>query len=843
MVLAPPSEGKKSHGWLALAGAVALVAAMAGRAAALEVQCGADDGDAFGWSVATGGDYDGDGVPDIAVGAPCAWVGTSEKSGRVKVFSGATGAVLASLPGVQDGERYGAALDFIPDLDGDGRDELAIGAPAFDVPKETSGVRLDAGRLEVRSMTHGVLWETRGANDFAGLGETVSALADLNGDGKADIAVGASEALVDGSRDGVAYVLSGADGSVLGQNDGLNHFENWGSLVGYAGDVDGDGIPDWFASANGVSLPAEDFVARAAGVTTTTASTTTTTSTTTTLVDRAGRLSIISGKPPFDVIVALRGDETRQRFGRSAVATTDGNGDGKSDLWIGSPGAKVGNTLEAGAIDLYTGDGTKIRRIVEPTPQQFAGFGTSLVAPGSLDGGPGSDVVVGAPDAKVQTRVAAGRVEAFNASNGAQLWSQSGSLPNSQFGQSLGSGIDFDADGVPDIIAGSPGATPDGRRGAGAAYVLSGANGSVLASFAGRRGRESRIYVSGPNLDREVVIRSFDPFGHRREAEIRAFRGYPTTKLSMALLDQSDRAGAANSLLAVGAGSGGGSSNVVVYRAQRRRRQVSQFPAFPTVPPGPMVYSGSVNVAGGNFSAANAGDEIAVAPADNVTGTIDIAVHRRQFVDPNGMISWQKIVEFAAFKPADTIEGNLVNAVGVNIAGGNVQKESDPNGQQDEVIAAPAAGLPAVRVFSGTGTQVAQWQAYPLQGSLGPNSGVLLAVADLNGDGQREIITCPASGQIWIQAWDGKGKHFTPNGLGNAVSFFLTGHADAIAAADVDFDGADEILISTGPGSAGQVLAFEADGSPVKGWQGFAPYGPLAQAKLGLVGTNSFWRP
>ncbi|MFN2375499.1 MAG: VCBS repeat-containing protein [Candidatus Binatia bacterium] len=830
----------------------ALVLALAPSALAIEVQCGlSGNGDAFGWAVASGGDYDGDGTDDIAVGAPCAWVGSKDKAGRVKIYSGATGRVLVSLKGGEALERYGAALAFVPDLNADGKDELAIGAYTFDAPKDGGGVRVSAGRVEVRSAKLGgtVLWEVQGATEIANLGESLDWIPDVNGDGKAEVVIGASEAMVGGSRDGIAYLFSGADGSLLGQNDGQHKGENWASVVGYAGDMNGDGVADWLAASNQLSLPAEEVPDLEGDIVDTT-TTTTTTTTVTTLVDRVGKLSVLSGQAPYDVLVDIVGNQRGQRLGRSAAAGSDGNGDGKSDLWVGSPGANSGNQAEAGAIDLFSVSGQKVRRILEPAPQAFAAFGTSVITPGSLDGGADLDVVAGAPLARVGTMTTAGRVHAFNgAAAGPALWSAEGSQTGTRLGHSLAGSLDFDGDGVVDVVAGAPGSSPNGRRGAGAAYVLSGEDGSVLATLAGRRGRETRIFVAGPDLSRQSVVRSFDPFGRRREAELRPFRSGTARNLSMAFLDVGGRGAAANTLIAVGAGKGSGTPQVAVYRAARRRHRVSLFDAAPDG------YSGGVNVASGSFSVepGHNGDELVSAPADAVAGgTINVKVHRRD-TDGFGRISWIKVREFAAFKSTDMIEGSLVHAVGVNVAAANLRRETgtpDPP-QMAELVVAPSAGLPVVRVLTSTGTTISQWQAYPVLGpSVGVNSGTSIAIADLKGNGNLQILTAPAAGYLRVRAWNLDSSPYRLNPQDNAVDFFVPQFPAqfegglTIAAADVDLDGADEILVAPGPGIAGRVLAYEANGTLVAGWPtNFQPFGPLATGGLTLAGMNDFWRP
>ena len=89
---------------------------------------GDNAGDLFGWAVANVGDADGDGVPDFAVGAPRS-DGAGPDTGSVRVFAGATGMPLYTVQGTAAGDLFGWSIAGIGDSDGDGLGDIAIGAP------------------------------------------------------------------------------------------------------------------------------------------------------------------------------------------------------------------------------------------------------------------------------------------------------------------------------------------------------------------------------------------------------------------------------------------------------------------------------------------------------------------------------------------------------------------------------------------------------------------------------------------------------------------------------------------------------------------------------------------
>lgn len=214
---------------------------------------GENAGDEVGTSVAGAGDVNGDGYPDLLIGSP----GYSSNTGRAVLVYGSasiSGTLTAggTLSGGASGDRIGASVSGAGDVNGDGYDDVLVGAPGDN--SDQGEVTLWTGAPAATLMSI-ISYAGETAGDEAG--SSVGGAGDVNGDGYADFLIGAPSY---SSSAGRAYLVLGSSApsdSSLSSADALytNVFggDKAGSSLSGAGDVNGDGYSDFVVGASGFS--------------------------------------------------------------------------------------------------------------------------------------------------------------------------------------------------------------------------------------------------------------------------------------------------------------------------------------------------------------------------------------------------------------------------------------------------------------------------------------------------------------------------------------------------------------------------------------------------------------
>jgi hypothetical protein len=200
--------------------------------AVLFTQFGDAPHDQFGWFIRSIGDVDADRVSDYAIGAPGHLV--AGRAGYARVFSGRSGAPLFTVRGAAAGDRMGWSLAAVGDVDGDGVPDLLVGAPFEDA----DGIE-DAGAVGLFSGRDGApLCAARGTEAGALFGWAVSgAGGDCDGDGVPDFWVGAKLEDARGPDSGATHLLSGRDGSRMLTIPGRSEGDESGFSVADLGPV------------------------------------------------------------------------------------------------------------------------------------------------------------------------------------------------------------------------------------------------------------------------------------------------------------------------------------------------------------------------------------------------------------------------------------------------------------------------------------------------------------------------------------------------------------------------------------------------------------------------------
>ncbi|MCA9771052.1 MAG: FG-GAP repeat protein [Myxococcales bacterium] len=379
--------------------------------------------DWYGWSMAGLGDVDGDGYADFAVGAHRHAGPGGAASGRVSVYSGRGARRLYALDGEGAGDFFGYAIERAPDADGDGREDLVVGAY-----QHTGPGGLQAGRVYLYSGANGSLLHVfDGEQPAAQLGRGVGGVPDVDGDGRGDVVAGAyNHEGSAGEGSGVTYVYSGATGAVLHRIEGEAAGDNFGFSVAGVPDADGDGRGDFVTTALLHAGPGGPG---------------------------SGRAYLYSGRTGA-LLHHFDGEAQSDNLGRCVSNAGDVNGDQRGDYVVGADKSDGAGGFNSGRAYVISGASGALLHRFDGEGINDA-FGDWVGGGGDFDGDGLDDLIVGAFLHDGAPGFDSGKVYIFSGATGALMEAIDGQAIGDRFAYAAEFGDDVDADGHADLLVGA----------------------------------------------------------------------------------------------------------------------------------------------------------------------------------------------------------------------------------------------------------------------------------------------------------------------------------------------------------------------------------------------------
>jgi hypothetical protein len=404
-------------------------------------------GDRFGWSIAFVGDLDGDGRSDLAVGAPFHDTAGID-AGRVHVFSGSGAQVIRTWDGLAGELYFGHSIAAAGDVDSDGTPDVLVGSSTFWPPAQVVNPVVPGYVQLISGASGAILQQFDPPANVESFGYAVAGTSDIDGDGVGDVLIGAPG---HPSGDvGYVYVHSAATGERI-RRDGVANTTNFGFALAVLGDLDLDGIDDYAAGAPWADNASTGHFGHP-----------------------GGWVSVHSGATGDVLWSADAGGQFGSQFGWSLAGAGDSDGDGVAELLVGQRwgGGGMFTCGAKGHLQVRSGAGGSLLR--DHVGLNGCGsFGTSASGVGDLDGDGVEDYASGEagwvpgidPDQPLRV---------FDGASGGLIATVASPAPapsRAGWGFALSAG-DANGDGLQDLLIGGPwydGAGPD----AGVVYVYS----------------------------------------------------------------------------------------------------------------------------------------------------------------------------------------------------------------------------------------------------------------------------------------------------------------------------------------------------------------------------------
>ncbi|MFO0984254.1 MAG: integrin alpha [Planctomycetota bacterium] len=765
---------------------------------------GDQNGAYFGWSVATAGDVNGDGFSDVIVAAPSFENGQTDE-GRTFVYLGSPGGLSASSSWTAEGDQasagFGSAVATAGDMNGDGYSDVIVGASNYD------NGQIDEGRAfaylgSATGLAPSAAWTAESDDAGASFGCAVATAGDVNGDGYGDVIVGA-----------VFYGAAGRALVYMGSAAGLASFPAWiedgfqtyayfGNSVATAGDVNGDGLSDVIIGAPGYDNgQAEE-----------------------------GRAFLYLGPLPSYPTWTAEGDQTNAFFGSSVATAGDVNGDGFSDVIIGANGYDNGQSDEGRAV-VYLGSTAGLgigASWTAESDQVGARFGWSVAMAGDVNGDGYTDVIVGTRYYDNGESDEGGafvyRGSAVGLASMA-AWTGENDQADAQHGYAVATAGDVNGDGFSDVIVGAP-FYDNGESGEGRVFAYLGAADGLatIAAWTAESDQAGAQFgvsvasagdVNGDGFSDVIVGAEFYDHGESNEGRAFVFLGSPGgLAASAAWTAESDQASAFLGRCVASAGdvNGDGFGDVIVGAHQYDNGQSNEGRA--------LAYLGSqrglaINptwTAESDQADASFGATVASAGDVNADGYSDVLVGALEYdggqTDEGRTFAYMGSSGGLSISAAWTAEGDQATArFGYSIA---TAGDVNGDGYSDVIIGAPLydhGKTDEGRAFAYLGSAgglatSAAWTAESNQESA--RFGYSVATAgDVDGDGYSDVIV-GAYSYANGQSNEGRAYEYLGSASGLATSAAWTAESDQVnadfgwsvaTAGDVNGDGYSDVIV------------------------------------------------